>query len=239
MQLPALRFLLLGVGVIAAWSDTLADSWNGSLALTSDYLVRGISRSNHDPALQFDLHYADNLGLIAGVFASNTQLDRDASHDVELSGYMGYAWRGGDSWAGRVLASYYAYPWNQLGSRYNYAEFDAEVAYRGWLQLNLNYSPDSPRYMPYRGLISVSETAAEVNVQRALIGKLSATGGLGYSHLSGADSAGYVYWGVGAAYDLGPASLAVSYTDTTSGAKLLFYNEAAHQRWIGTVIWRF
>ena len=140
-----LRIFLLSVSVIGASTDAVADSWGGSLALTSDYLVRGISRSNHDPALQLDLHYASNFGLIAGVFASNTQIDRDDSHDAELSGYLGYAWREGDSWAGRVMASYYAYPWNQLGSRYNYVEFDAEVAYQGWLQLNLNYSPDSPR----------------------------------------------------------------------------------------------
>jgi uncharacterized protein (TIGR02001 family) len=235
----ALKFFLSSVGFMSASADTFADSWNGSLALTSDYLVRGISRSNHDPALQLDLHYASNMGVIAGVFASNTQIDRDDNHDAELSGYLGYAWRAGDSWAGRVLASYYAYPWNELGSSYNYAELDAAVAYRGWLQLNLNYSPDSPRYVPYRGLVSVSETAAELNAQRALIGQLSATGGVGYSHLTGADSAGYVYWGVGAAYDWGPVSFALSYTDTTSGAKSLFYNEAAHHRCIGTLVWRF
>jgi len=235
----ALRFLLLSVSVIGASTDALADSWGGSLALTSDYLVRGISRSNHDPALQLDLHYASNVGLIAGVFASNTQIDPDQSRDAELGGYFGYGWREGDAWAGRALASYYAYPWNQLGSRYNYAEFDAEVAFRGWLQLNLNYSPDSPRYVPLRGLISVTEAAAEINAQRAIIGKLSATAGVGYSHLAGAAAAGYVYWGIGGAYDLGPVSLAVSYTDTTPGAKSLFYNEVAAHRWIGTVIWRF
>ena len=235
----ALRFLLLSVSVIGASTDTLADTWSGSLALTSDYLVRGISRSNHDAALQLDLHYVSNVGLFAGVFASNTQIDPDESRDAELSEYFGYGWRGGDAWAGRVLASYYAYPWNQFGSRYNYAEFDAEVAYRGWLQLNLNYSPDSPRYVPYRGLMSVTETAAEINAQRAIIGKLSATAGVGYSHLAGASAAGYVYWGIGGAYDLGPVSLAVSYTDTTSGAKSLFYNAAATGRWTGTVIWRF
>jgi uncharacterized protein (TIGR02001 family) len=235
----ALSFMLLSVSAIGASTDALADTYGGSLALTSDYLVRGISRSNHDPALQLDLHYASNLGLIGGVFASNTQIDGDESRDVELSGYVGYTWRAGDSWGGRVLASYYAYPWNQLGSSYNYAEFDAEFAFRGWLQLNLNYSPDSPRYVPYRGLSSVSEASAELNAQRPIIGKLSATAGLGYSHLSGARAAGYVYWGLGAAYDLGPVTLIASYTDTTSEAKPLFYNEAASRRWLGTIIWRF
>jgi uncharacterized protein (TIGR02001 family) len=227
-------------GMLLATPDrAAADSWGGSLALTSDYLVRGISRSNQDPALQLDLHYASDFGIIAGAFASNAQIDPEAHRDVELSGFVGFTWRNGDAWAGRMLASYYAYPWNQEGSRYNYAEFDADLEYRGWLQLNLNYSPDAPRFLPHRGLLGVTEAAAEINVQRPIIGKLSATAGLGYSHLAGPDSAGYVYWSAGAAYDLGPFSLAVSYADTTSGAKALFYNEAVAGRWLGTVIWRF
>lgn len=33
-----------------------AGTFGGSLDLTSDYFVRGISRSNDEPALQLDLH---------------------------------------------------------------------------------------------------------------------------------------------------------------------------------------
>ena len=230
---------LLGAMILAMPDRASADSWGGSLAVTSDYLVRGISRSNQDPAVQLDLHYSSDLGIIAGAFASNAQLNREDYHGAELSGFLGFAWRNGDDWAGRLLASYYAYPWSEFGSRYNYVELDADVAYRGWLQLNLNYSPDAPRFVPYRGLISVTEAAAEINLQRPIVDKLSATAGLGYSHLAGEDSAGYVYWSAGGAYDLGPVSLAVSYADTSSGAKTLFYNEAVRGRWTGTVIWRF
>jgi uncharacterized protein (TIGR02001 family) len=230
---------LLGCAGLAMPERAVADSWGGSLALTSDYLVRGISRSNQDPALQLDLHYAATTGVVAGVFASNTQVGPHADRDVELSGFAGFAWRQGDDWAGRVLASYYAYPWNQDGTHYNYAELDADLAYRGWLQVNLNYCPDAPRYLPYRGLIATTEAAAEINTQHTLIGKLSATAGVGYSHLSGEDPSGYVYWSAGAAYDLGPVSLAVSYVGTTSGAKALFYREAAGSRVIGTALWRF
>lgn len=216
-----------------------ADSWGGTLALTSDYVVRGISRSNQDPALQLDLHYASTLGIVAGVFASNAQVDPHANRDVEISGFVGFAWLDSDRWAGRVLASYYAYPWNQDGTHYNYAELDANFAYRGWLQVNFIYSPDAPRFIAWRGLIATTEAAAEINAQHTVIGKLSLTAGVGYSHLGGDDPAGYVYWSAGAAYDLGPVSLAVSYIDTTAGAKALFYNEAASGRWIGTALWRF
>ncbi len=237
--MQSLARILCGVMAMGASSRTVADTWGGSLAATSDYLVRGISRSNQDPALQLDLHYVSALGILAGIFASNSQIDSNDRREAELSGFLGYAWPHGDSWTGRVLATYYAYPGSQVGSRYNYAEFDAQLAYRGWLQLNLNYSPDAPRYLPYRGVMAVTEASAELNAQRPVLGKLSAIAGLGYSHLGGDEPAGYVYWSAGGAYDLGPVSLALTYDDTTAGAKALFYNEAARNRLLGTVIWRF
>jgi hypothetical protein len=87
--------------------------------------------------------------------------------------------------------------------------------------------------------VGESAESAEVDLQRSVFGKLSATGGVGYFYMEGADAAGYAYWSVGAAYPLAPVTLTLSYVDTTAGAKTLFYNAAAAGRWIGTIIWRF
>ncbi len=105
--------------------------------------------------------------------------------------------------------------------------------------MGLVYSPNAPRYRPGYGLIGVSATAAEVNLQRPLWRRLSATAGVGYAHYGGPESDGYVYWSIGAAVDLAPVSLVLSYVDTTAQAKALFYNDAAAGIWTGTVIWRF
>jgi uncharacterized protein (TIGR02001 family) len=225
--------------VIGTRQGVAADVWGGSLDITNNYVVRGISRSNDDAALQLDLHYLDTSGLLAGVFASNTQIDPYASKDVELDGFVGFAWTAGSNWHGKILAGYYAYPWNKRGSGYNYAEFAVDIAFQQWVDVSVIYSPNAPRYLPYYGLEGVATTSAEVNLQRPILGKLSATGGIGYSRFEGPDPAGYGYWSVGAAYDLTPVSLVLSYVDTTAGAKSLFYNEAVRGRWSGTVIWRF
>jgi uncharacterized protein (TIGR02001 family) len=227
-----------------AWNPAHAaasDGFGGSLGLASDYLVRGISRTDHEPALQLDLHYSTSLGFFAGVFASNTRLDRNESRDAELSAYLGYAWMNSDDWHGRILLNHYAYPWNDHGSKYNYDELDLQVSYQGWVQLSVNYSPNTPRYLQYpvNRLNGVSEQSVELNLQRPIVGKLSAIGGVGGSHLGGPYSGNYVYFSAGAAYDIGAFSLAVSYVDTTAGAKALFYNEAAENRVTGTIIWRF
>jgi uncharacterized protein (TIGR02001 family) len=216
-----------------------ADTWGGSLDLTSDYFVRGISRTDDRAALQLDLHYLNSSGFIAGLFASNTQIDPYAPRDVELDAYLGYGWTAGPDWHGRILASHYAYPWNQAGSGYDYDEVDVDVGFQEWLDITLVYSPDAPRYVEYRGLIGVTSKSAELNLQRPIWAKLSAMAGVGYSQYDGPGGAGYGYWSVGAAYDVAPVSLVLSYVDTTAGAKALFYNAAASGRWTGTVIWRF
>jgi len=240
----ALRRLFAGgvifLGLLVGTPRCLgADLWGGSLGITSDYFVRGISRSDDHPALQLDLHYLNSSGFVAGLFASNTQIDPNEPRDVELSAFLGNAWSAGDDWQGKVLASYYSYPWNANGSQYNYAELDLDIAYQQWLDLRVSYSPDWPRYIAYRGLVGVTADSAELNVQRPVLGKLRGTAGIGYFALNGPDASGYAYWSVGAAYDLAPVILAVSYVDTTAAAKALFYNTAAGGRWTGTVIWRF
>ena len=227
--------LLIGSPCCAA-----ADVWGGSLAVTSDYIVRGISRSDAQAALQLDLHYLNANGFVAGIFASKARIDPEQPSDAELNAFVGFAWTAGSDWHGKILASHYAYPWNRAGSGYDYDELDVDLTYQEWLGVNLVYSPNEPRYVrSYGGITGVTSESAEVNLQRPLLGRLSATAGIGYSHLGGPDARGYAYWSVGAAYTIAAVSLVVSYVDTTAGAKALFYDSAADGRWTGTVIWRF
>jgi uncharacterized protein (TIGR02001 family) len=231
----------LVVFLLTSLKSMAADSWGGSLDLSSDYFVRGISRTSNNPALQLDLHYTSAAGFLAGAFASNTQIDPNSTKDAELSAFIGFAWSMSPDWRSKILLSHYAYPWNQAGSNYNYDELDLDATYQGWLHVGLNYSPNSPRFLraPYSDFISVSEKSAEVSVQRQLVGKLSGTAGIGYSFLNGPNSGGYTYWSIGGAYDFRFLSFAVSYVDTSSEAKALFYNAAASGRWMATAIWRF
>jgi uncharacterized protein (TIGR02001 family) len=207
--------------------------------LTSDYLVRGISRTNDHAALQLDLHFSTDSGLVTGVFASNSQVDPDQPRDVELDAFLGFAWSSATDWRGLVRATYYSYPWNQGGSTYNYAELDADVIYRDALELAVTYSPDAPRYIAYRGFVGVTSSSVEVNLQHRLYDKLSGTAGVGYSKLEGPAGAGYEYWSAGAAYDLGRAAVTLSYVDTSYAAKSLFYQEGAASHWDASIIYRF
>jgi uncharacterized protein (TIGR02001 family) len=236
VRLRAAVALLVGTGLIASRAFA-ADEWGGSVAATSDYLVRGISRTSNRAALQLDVHYSNANGFMAGVFASNSRIDERWPMDVELSGFIGFVWTIDDAWRARLLANHYAYPWNHEGSRYNYDELDLDVAYRGWLHVDLGYSPNSPRRDT--SLIGVTEKSAEISVQRQIIGKLALTAGVGYSFLDGSESGGYLYWSAGAAYDYRSMTVALAYVNTSAGAKPLFYDAAATGQWTGTLLWRF
>jgi uncharacterized protein (TIGR02001 family) len=229
--------LLAGLA-LSSMQCKAANEWSGELALTSDYLVRGISRTNNDPALQAAVNYLNPTGFLAGAFASNVQIGPSKQKDVELSAYIGYAWNVNEDWRVKMLGSHYAYPWHEVDSHYTYDEIDIDIAYQGWLHFDLNYSPNYPRRL-YGSHVSADEKSVEVNLQRPVLGRLSATAGVGYSFVGGPDSGGYTYWSAGAAYGWRSVTLALSYVNTSDEAKALFYNAAASGRWLGTVIVRF
>ena len=230
--------LCVCASVLPRWS-TAAESWGGSLAATSDYLVRGISRSNQGVAFQADLHVATASGLIGGVFASSVKFDPQDRRSAELSAFLGYAWQPSGDWRTKVLASYYGYAWNDSGSQYNYAEFEFDAAYGDWLDVDAVYSPDAPRYIRRRGLTPVSAETAEATVHTPWRHRLAATAGVGYSHLAGPRGGGYAYWSAGGVLDLAPWSISLTYVNTSAEAVALFYSAAAHNRWTASAIWRF
>ena len=90
---------------------------SGNLALTSDYVFRGISQSNQHPALQAGIEQAADNGLYVGAWGSNVSWLADTSSSaapisssLELDAYAG--WRGtlSPTVSVDVDAQYYAYP---------------------------------------------------------------------------------------------------------------------------------
>ena len=90
---------------------------SGSVAITSDYLFRGVSQTNGDPALQAGLEYAADNGFYAGAWGSSVSWlsdtpvpGDDISNSVELDFYGGYRGKFNDTVGFDVGALYYWYP---------------------------------------------------------------------------------------------------------------------------------
>ncbi|GAC1311196.1 MAG: hypothetical protein NVSMB10_19250 [Steroidobacteraceae bacterium] len=228
---------LLGASLLVPRGNA-AETFGGSLAVTSDYVVRGISRSNQRAALQADAHVVTDGGLAGGIFASSVQFDEGDHRNAEINPFLGFSWLVSDTWRAKSLVSYYVYAWNDSGSQYNYAELSLVAAFRDWLDLDLYYSPNSPRYVRGRGLTGVSTESAQITVRTPLRHQVAASAGLGYSQVSGPGGGGYPYWSAGGIVDLAPWTVSLSYIDTTAEAALL-YSAAAHHQWGVSVIWQY
>ncbi len=136
-----------------------ATTGGGSVSLTSDYVVRGISRTNQGAALQADLHVASDTGWLAGLFASNAQVESGDRRSAELDALAGYAWQASDDWRTKVEAAYYGYVGSDAGSKYNYAEISTEMAYAEWLDLLTTPAPPSGTYLVMRACTPLSMSA--------------------------------------------------------------------------------
>lgn len=226
-------------GLATAQRSEAADNWGGSVGLTSDYLVRGVSRSDHEPALQADLHVNTSSGWLAGIFTSSVRIVPGGSRDAEVGLFGGFAWNWNADWRSKALLTHYRYPWNNSGSAYNYNELSIDTSFREWLSISAVYSPDTSRYVPYYGLLSVTTKSAEVNLTAPAWHKFTMNAGIGYSHRAGPESAGYAYWSVGCTYDWAPVTLSVAWVDTSAAAQDLFYDNAAQHRLLAAVVWRF
>lgn len=98
---------------IAADKPASPHTWDVSAALRSDYVFRGMTRSNEDPAIQGAFGYRyEPYGFHAGVWASSTELNTgtsdDASLEVDFHGGFSGAFSNGVHWD--VGGRYYYFP---------------------------------------------------------------------------------------------------------------------------------
>ena len=106
-----LGFALIGTGV--AHAGTVA----GSATLVSDYVFRGVSQTNQDPAVQAGIEWAADSGFYVGSWGSNISWlsdlstdDFDISSSVELDFYAGYRGQFSDAVKFDASVLYYWYP---------------------------------------------------------------------------------------------------------------------------------
>lgn len=116
VRAQALRRAALAAALACAASPAFAGA-SGSIALTSDYLFRGVSQTNQEPALQAGIEYAHDSGFYAGAWGSNVSWlsdtvvpGDDISNSLELDAYLGYRGKAGDIFSYDLGVLTYYYP---------------------------------------------------------------------------------------------------------------------------------
>ncbi|MBO1273366.1 hypothetical protein J3L11_17145 [Shewanella sp. 4t3-1-2LB] len=137
----------IAIAVTLDCGSTLADV-SGNVALTSDYVFRGFSQTEGDPAIQGGFDVAYDNGLYAGVWASNVESDPSApvnynGANMETDIYGG--WAGNfDALSLEIGYLRYQYPGTKANVN-NTDEFHLGAGYETSVvstTLNLHYSPD-------------------------------------------------------------------------------------------------
>jgi uncharacterized protein (TIGR02001 family) len=125
------------LGPAGAGAEVGADMFSATVTLTTDYVHRGISQSNGDPAVQGGFNLENEAGFLAGVWASSVQFPAaahpDNPRDLELDYYLGYRLDLGRDWGGDVTFTRYGYPGADALFDYDYNELRVSIGYQDLL----------------------------------------------------------------------------------------------------------
>lgn len=124
--------------LLAAAPFAQAEEVTGNVALSSEYVFRGISQSSETAAISggFDITYES--GFYAGAWGSNVDFGDKVNMELDL--YAGYGFDISESISADVGVLYYEYPGDE-GLDYDYVEVYGSVSLGG-ATLGLNYSPE-------------------------------------------------------------------------------------------------
>ena len=104
-------------------------TFSGNVALTSDYVFRGYSQADEDPAIQggFDLEHSS--GFYAGVWGSNVDFnDGDEAH-IEVDLYAGFSGEFSNKLGYDVGVIHYDYPGADGDLEYDFNEIYGSLSY--------------------------------------------------------------------------------------------------------------
>lgn len=219
------QFLVTAALLNAACSSAVSADLSGYVVLTSDYVWRGVTQSNGDPAAQLGGDIAFGSGIYAGLWASTVDIKSggDRQRDTELTYYLGYSHDVDSRWSlgGRVVA--YTYPGQTGVFDYDYEEAVLTINYDDRLWLEYAYSPD----LYHSGFATHNvEIITEWPVGKHLV----AGAGAGYYDVSNLAGDGYAYWELGVTWPIGRIDIDLRYHDTSRWVPIVSTPERADSR---------
>jgi len=218
-----------------------------NVGLFSQYIFRGLTQTNRDPALQGGFDFAHSSGFYLGTWGSNISWLRDfgiysGGGSLEWDMYGGYKGAIGKSDFGYdVGLLYYYYPGTVAAGavRANTLEAYGALSWK-WLSLKYSYSLDNKTF----GVTDSSGTwYLDLSANYPVTDKLTLIAHYGKQKYEGTTAgvsndsvASYEDWKLGLSYAL-PKDFTIGayYTDTSMNSlQQAFYTPAATGRFLGT-----
>ncbi len=185
---PVLLILLSGSATAAVGATP-----GGLIGVTSDYVLRGVSQSQGNPAVQGEAHLGFAGGWSTGVWASQVRLlPGHTSSEVDL--YLQWHATLNESFDMIATATHYSHPGDPRPISYEYDELGLSLSWRDQLSIAASWTPQLNLYSYTDGLARDHGVLdIEASLHRSLRPHFDLSAGVGYYDPPGLDYAAYGY----------------------------------------------
>jgi uncharacterized protein (TIGR02001 family) len=217
--------------VIAADAPASPHTVSGNFGLTTDYIFRGVSQTQQQPAVQGGFDYSHASGIYVGTWLSNVSWVKEGgfknNSSLEVDLYGGYKGSVGDFGYDLGVITYY-YPGNQVAGA---TDPDTTEVYVGasWKFVSLKYSRVvSDYFIGWGGPGGLGVSAnqktkgsdyLDLSVNYPVAEGWTVLAHAGHQKVKNYTDASYTDWKLGVSKDMGYGTVTLAYTDTN--AKLL------------------
>lgn len=208
---------------------------NLDLAVSSDYVVYGVTRSQGKPSLQAQLAWSGETGWFAGTWLASVDTNEGPGPNREIDVFLGRRWILSRDWAARADLTRYIFQPGAMNVRYNYTELRSALSYRNAFDVAVAWSPDYSGASWYGAASDRSMLTYEASAHFPATPWLGLNAGLGRRDLEEVFGASYWYWSAGTEATFRRFSVALTYIGTSARARELFTTEYAGNRVVATV----
>jgi uncharacterized protein (TIGR02001 family) len=215
--------------LLLAAQASLAAEFSGYVTLTSDYVKRGVTQSDGNPAFQIDADLNFESGFFLGLWSSTIDITNGPSRqrDVEVNYYGGYVFDASNSWQVSVGVVAYRYPGQSGGIDYDYdydyEEYSLGGNFKDRIWIEVAYSPD----LYNTGL---SSTNVDLYAEWPINSVWAIGGGAGYFDPSNLTRSAYQYWQLGITGSLRWADIDLRVHDTDRWVPIISTPDRAKSR---------
>lgn len=140
-SIPLVFAVCAGVALMLAGAGARAATVSGNATLTSDYVWRGTTQTQGDPAVQAGLKLATDSGFYGSVWGSNVEFAPETHASSEFDFTVGWAGELAPDWALDVNLLRYQYPSTTVDL--NWTELNGTLTYAGNYWLSMGYSTEA------------------------------------------------------------------------------------------------
>ncbi len=224
----------IGTTILLLSSNAAAFEFNAYATLTTDYVFRGVTYSDGDPAAQLGAEVSFESGIFVGTWISSMDIESSSGfqRDVEINYYLGFGRQLGETWSAAVTAIAYTYPGGGAPIEYDYEEIALTLNYDDIVWLEYAYAPDL--YGTDRDTQNI-----EVYAEWPLPWALTAGAGIGWYDLSELTNTDYSYWQAGMSRHVGIVDFDLRYHDTSRSVPFFISDDRAAARIVLSVRFQF